>query len=154
MRTIKTISIEELSKEIGKKFTAERIQEFQKATLMGCYKSIPMMAQRSPVDTGLYAQSWDVQHDEQSVTIGNYAPHSVMIEFGTRPFKPPIKPLLAWAKRVLNDGSQPPKYSNEVWALAVGTQKKIAEQGMKPRRIFEKALPDIIKNVQEEMKKL
>jgi len=117
----------------------------------GVAKSIPDLVQASPVDTGLYAASWDFTVEEKSVILGNYAPYAGIIEQGARPFTPPIGPLLAWAKRVLRDRSQPPDYSPEVWALARGTQNKIAAQGMQPRHILEKTLPKIMQNIKEEV---
>jgi hypothetical protein len=154
MRIVQNVSIQELAKELGKTMDKNRINEFKTAVSVGCYRSLPYMAKVSPVDTGLYAQSWAIDSDETSVILGNTAPHSPMIEFGTRPFKPPIGPLLAWAKRVLQDPSQPPNYSNDVWQLAVGVQRKIEREGMKPRSVLKNALPQIIENIKAEMMKL
>jgi hypothetical protein len=121
---------------------------------MGLTRSLPLMAELSPVDTGLYAQSWDLTVTEEKAVFGNYAPHAAVIEYGARPFTPPIGPLLAWAKRVLKDGSQPPNYSSNVWALAKYTQKKIAAEGMKPRAILQNAMPMIMQNIRDELKRL
>lgn len=102
----------------------------------------------SPVDTGLYAQSWDLEIAELYVAVGNYAPHAPIIEFGARPFKPPLRPLLEWAKRVLKDPSQPEEgYSSEVWALAIYTQRKIEREGMAPKAVLQNAMPVIIENI-------
>ena len=149
----KTINLGDLSKEL-KNFSKKHIEDLKAATVMGVVGSIPELVQSSPVDTGLYAQSWDFTVEETKVVLGNYAPHAGIIERGARPFTPPIQPLLAWAKRVLQDPSQPPDYSSEVWALARGTQAKIAIEGMKPRHVLEKALPGIIARVQMEIDRL
>lgn len=149
----KSVSLQDLAKELGA-YSEGHLKELKKATALGIAKSIPMLVEKSPVDTGLYSQSWDFTADEQSVILGNYAPHSPIIEYGARPFTPPLKPLLAWAKRVLGDPSQPPDYSDEVWRLAVGTQKKIAAVGMKPKKIMENAIPEIIENIKQEYKSL
>jgi hypothetical protein len=149
----KVVRIGDFSREL-KEFTNRSLADQRKAVVRGVEKSIPELVRTSPVDTGQYASSWSFTSDEKSVILGNFAPHAPIIENGARPFKPPIGPLLAWAKRVLGDSSQPPNYSNHVWALAVYTQKKIEKEGMKPRAILEKAMPMILENIKEEFKKL
>lgn len=124
-------------------------ERFRKAMYSGLEQAIPMMAKRSPVDTGRYAQSWQMERKEWGAFFGNYAPYAAIIENGARPFNAPIGPLLAWAKRVLQDPSQPPDFSPEVWRLAKGVQKKIAARGMEPKHILELAIPEIIDLIRE-----
>lgn len=151
--TAKRVSLKELGQDLPG-FTKATLEKQKQAITMGLQRSLPMLAEMSPVDTGLYAQSWDMSVDEQKAVIGNFAPHAPIIEYGARPFTPPIQPLLAWAKRVLKDGSQPPHYSSRVWALAKHTQAKIAAQGIAPRMVLTNALPDIIKNIKAEFERL
>lgn len=148
----KVIRIDQLAAELGK-WSKDHMAAIKKGTLSGVAKSIPELVKASPVDTGLYAQSWDFTETESSVILGNYAPHAPIIEYGARPFRPPIGPLLAWAKRVLQDPSQPPKYSPQVWALATGTQKKIERVGIAPRKVMENAIPMIVENIKQEWEK-
>jgi hypothetical protein len=161
MSTTKRIDLENFGREL-KGFSKLSLEKKRKAVLNGVIKSIPDLVAASPVDTGLYAASWDFTVEERSVIIGNYAPYAGIIEYGTRPFTPPIAPLLQWAKRVLSGskdeqgkavktGQPEGDYSPEVWRLAVGTQKKIAQFGMQPRHIMENEIPTIIKNIKEEM---
>lgn len=146
----KVINLSDFSKEI-EGFTNAAIEEQRAAVVRGLARSIPELVKASPVDTGLYASSWDLLESEKSVIIGNYAPHAPIIEYGTRPgHKVPIRVLLAWAKRVLKDPSQPPEYSDAVWGLAVYTQKKIFEEGIQPKAVLEKAIPMIIENIRRE----
>lgn len=149
----KTVSIQNLSKEL-KAFGKQSVDNYKKATVNGITQSFSDIVNESPVDTGLYASSWDLSVDEKQVLFGNFAPHAAIIEFGARPFTPPLGPLLSWAKRVLGDSSQPPNYSDAVWALAKGTQKKIEQVGMEPRHVLENAIPGIIQNIVQELKKL
>jgi hypothetical protein len=146
----KTVELENFANEI-KGFTDASLAEQRAAVVSGVIKSLPDLVSNSPVDTGQYAASWDFSETEKSVILGNYAPHAPIIERGARPFVPPIKPLLSWAKRVLQDSSQPPNYSAKVWALAKATQNKIAEHGIKPRNVLENALPGIIQNIKDEL---
>jgi hypothetical protein len=151
--TTKVVQLDQFSKVLGD-YSHLNLTETRKGVVSGIARSIPMLVQASPVDTGLYAQSWDMTSDEQSATLGNYAPHAPIIEFGARPFTPPLKPLLEWAKRVTKSPSQPPEYDKHVWALAIYTRNKIQAEGMKPRHILENALPAIIENIKEELSKL
>lgn len=107
------------------------------------------IVKNSPVDTGLFAQSWDMIEDEKSIMIGNYAPHAAIIEFGARPFRPPIKPLLDWARRVL----QRAEHDSDVWALAKYTQAKIEAQGMKPKHILTDSLNKILNDIRINLKR-
>jgi hypothetical protein len=145
---IKKINLKDFGKELeemGKKYP----EMAKEAVFSGVVSAIPLLIKKSPVDTGLYAQSWNFTLEEQSIILGNYAPHAAVIEYGARPFTPPLKPLLEWAKRVLKSGSQPPEYDDQVWALAVGTQNKIRHYGMKPKHILLDAIPDIIKQIKK-----
>lgn len=160
----KVVSLNNLSKELGLNISS-RLEEYKKAVLDACLESLPDLIEASPVDTGLYAQSWGVEEGESSVTVGNTAPHAPIIEYGARPFTPPIKPLLDWAKRVLSGqkdangkpiktGQPESGYSDEVWALAKGVQKKIAERGMIPRHVLENATPMIMRRIEERLRQI
>ncbi len=149
----RTVDLKDASKEIGKYY--ENHNDIARAMVIsGIAKSLPEIIANSPVDTGLYAQSWDMIETESSVFLGNYAPHAAIIERGARPFTPPLGPLLAWAKRILQDTSQPPDYSQEVWALAIYTRNKIQKYGMEPKHIMEKSIPMILENIREELQRV
>jgi hypothetical protein len=164
---VKTVNMKDFAKEL--KVTSKKEREnFRHATIAGIVKSIPDLVAASPVDTGLYAQSWDFTETETAIILGNSAPHAAIIEYGARPHTPPIGALLAWAHRVLNgsgaDRGQPltaaeakssgnsplSGYSHQEWALAKSVQKKIAERGQEPKHVLENAIPGIIQNIREE----
>lgn len=145
------VKLEDFAEKLAE-FSDRHISEIKKGVVSGVARSVPDLVASSPVDTGLYAQSWDFTADDEKAVLGNYAPYAPVIEFGARPFTPPIGPLLAWAKRVLKDSSQPPKYSPKVWALARGVQRKIAAEGMKPKHILTNMIPKIIENIKEELR--
>ena len=149
---VKVIGIEHFSRDM-RKFIKTRQEEYRKSVIKSVIDYLPDLVKDTPVDTGEMASSWDYEEHSKGVDLGNYAPHSPIVEYGSRPFKPPIRPLLAWAKRVLKDASQPPKYSSDVWKLAKGTQKKIMKEGMAPKHIMEKTLPKILESIQEDMER-
>jgi hypothetical protein len=136
------------------KFMEKTIQEQKTITAKAIVDYFPKLVKSSPVDTGLYAQSWDLIEEEKAIILGNYAPHAPIIEFGARPFTPPLGPLLIWAKRVLKDPSLPPNYSAQVWQLAIGTQRKIEAVGMEPKHIMENGINAILENIRLELSKL
>lgn len=146
----KVVRLEDFSKEL-RESNRNRLREYRKAVVDGIVSSVPDLVAASPVDTGQYAASWDFTVTEEKAILGNFAPHAPIIEEGARPFTPPIGPLLAWAKRVLKDSSSAPDYSPEVWALARGTQKKIEANGMMPRHVLRRTIPQIIGNIKREL---
>lgn len=145
--------MKELTREIPEIARAS-LEEQRAAVVRGIARSIPDLVAASPVDTGMYANSWEMTWDEKRALIGNTAPHAPIIEDGARPFTPPIAPLLAWAKRVLKDPSQPPDYSEEVQSLAWAVRRKIQTQGMAPRNIMGNAIDGIIENIRLELRAL
>ena len=154
---VKTVNLKDFAKELGT-FTDERIEQLKRATINGVAKGVPVLVRESPVDTGLYAASWDFTFEEKEeffrVFLGNTAPHAPIIEHGARPHRPPLGPLLAWAKRVLQDPSQPPNYSDQVWGLALGVQRKIEREGQAPKHILEQNIPRIIDSIRQEYEKI
>jgi len=161
MSGAKVVNLKDLANEL-EAYTDNQIDDLKAATVRGIAQSVPLLVERSPVDTGLYAQSWDFTPTEYGAVLGNYAPYSGVIEYGMRPGHwVPLAPLLAWAKRVLTGASgadgktiqtgQPETgYSSEVWALARGTQRKIYERGLLPRHVMRDAIPEIIENIKRE----
>lgn len=157
------VNLEDFADELGD-FGQYSVKAVKRAIVRGIARSIPDLVENSPVDTGLYAQSWDFHATEFGAIVGNYAPYAGVIEHGARPFKPPLPPLLAWAKRVLTGqhnaqgekiqtGQPETDYAPEVWALAIHTQKKIEAEGMMPHHILENEIPRIIDNIRLELER-
>lgn len=146
----KIVNLEDFAKELGD-FANASLETKRKAVISGVARSIPDLVAASPVDTGMYAASWDMTVLEKSVILGNYAPYAGIIEYGARPHWAPIGPLLAWAKRVTGSNSQPPDYDSHVWGLAKAVQNKIAHEGQLPRHIMENMIPIIIQNIRMEL---
>jgi len=143
---VKIVSLDKFADEIRDLAKKQR-ESFKNAVIEALYEQLPKLVSVSPVDTGLYSQSWQVEVEKDMAMIGNYAPHAPIIEFGARPFMPPLGPLLYWAKRIL----QKTELDSEVYALAVGTQQKIAREGMKPKFILTNAIEEIMVNIRKKM---
>lgn len=78
--------------------------------------------QYAPQDQGQLRAQIDVFPDilADEYTLTSRAPYSEAMEYGTRPFWAPIKPLLEWSKRQLGDES-----------AAYAVQAKIAKVGIR-----------------------
>jgi len=150
MSTRKVVDLNKFSNELGD-FANVSLKAKRKAVISGIARSIPSLVAASPVDTGMYAASWAMTALENSVILGNYAPYAGIIEYGARPHRPPLGPLLNWAKRVLGSNSQPPDFEPKVWALAKAVQNKIAAVGQQPKHIMENMIPTIIENIRQEL---
>lgn len=116
------------------------------------------------VDRGELRNSREVRMHPDGADVSVTAPHAVIIEEGTRPFWPPLAPLVAWVMRKGIGALQGPapgggrggnrtqrleryiaraRWSNEIEdnarRVARLIQKKIARDGIKPRHYFAKA---------------
>jgi hypothetical protein len=90
------------------------------------------------VDTGGLRESVNVGllPDGGIVTVD--APHAAHIEHGTRPFWPPMGPLLTWAiRKGLADDE------DEAEDVVRRIQAKIAREGIEPRHFFAKAMATV-----------
>lgn len=144
----KIVKLEKFSEEL-REYAEEDMEKYKKSVIDALIKNFQMLVKNSPVDTGLYAQSWDLIVTEKTALLGNYAPHAPVIEFGARPFTPPLSPLLHWAKRVLKKQG----FTSEVWALAKYTQKKIEEKGMAPKHVLTDSLNKILNDIRMNLRK-
>lgn len=153
MAVTKRVSLKDFANKELPQLAQRSLEEQRRIVINAILQALPEIVKASPVDTGLYAQSWGHKVGPNSVTVGNSAPHAPVIELGARPFTPPLAPLLAWAKRVLKDPSQPPNYSSQVFALARYTQRKIAAEGMAPKHVMEKGVDIIIQNIERALRK-
>ena len=105
------------------------------------------VAKMTPVDTGLMASSWDVKTDKfKAIYFGNDAPHSQFVEWGAKPFSPPIAPLLEWAARKLKKD----KTSSEVKSFAWAVKRKIEKHGLEPTHVLKRAIEEVIEPLIEE----
>ena len=86
------------------------------------------------VDRGLLRNSVRVRPTARGITTAVEAPHAPMIEGGTRPFFPPIEPLIEWVRRKGFASDE-----GEVRRIAYAVQQKIGKEGIKPRFFMKKA---------------
>lgn len=90
----------------------------------------------APVDRGQLRASITPEVRTQGKTImgvvGSNKVYAAAQELGTRPFWPPLAPLLAWARRKVGPAG--------AWGLAVAVQRTIAARGIKAKRYLQRAI--------------
>jgi hypothetical protein len=83
------------------------------------------------VDRGTMRQSVGIVNQPNGAYVTMGAPYSGLMEGGTRPFTPPIEPLIAWAAR---------KGHPDPVGFAYAVRASIKEKGIRPKRYFARAL--------------
>jgi hypothetical protein len=83
------------------------------------------------VDRGIMRNSVGVIYLKTGAFVTMGAPYAAMMEGGTRPFTPPIEPLIAWATR---------KGATDPVAMAWAVRRSIQQHGIAPKRYFSRAL--------------
>lgn len=92
------------------------------------------------VDTGGLRNS--VKIDRKRRIISVEAPHAPHINYGTRPFRPPVGPILTWViRKGLADDD------DHAWAIAYAVCEKIAQDGIKPRFFMNKAMKRVVAEI-------
>lgn len=96
------------------------------------------------VDQGLLRASVSMRTTKRTVVIGVDAPHADAIENGTRPFFPPIEPLIGWVKRkgFATGRDRRGRFANreaQARSIAYAVQQKIGRDGIEPRHYMRKA---------------
>jgi len=135
------VSLHEFSKivsEMGEKGEDATILGLQEAALYleGIVASEIENASPSPaVNTGALKRSIKTTKTDTGAITSVDAPHAPFVEYGTRPHRPPIQPLVDW---VLQKGiATEPK---EAKRIAMGVSDSIAQHGTKPRFFMKKAV--------------
>lgn len=93
------------------------------------------------VDRGQLASSVEYTSLQKGGRISVDAPHAGPMETGTRPFWPPLQPLIDWAQRKFGVDE------DEAGGIARSVQLKIATFGIEPRHYLRKAMVNIRKHV-------
>lgn len=110
-----------------------------------------------PVNRGIYRASHQVAHDPDGSTVFNDQPYAAVIEYGARPFFPPLEPLIRWAHakfrvslrkewqeagRKKGTGLKAEQHrEQEAEHIARSVQRAISQRGIRPRWVYHRALP-------------
>jgi len=90
-----------------------------------------------PFDTGELARSVRTEKNHQGARVVVDAPHAPFIEYGTRPHRPPLQPLIDWVMRRGWASSE-----KEAHPIALGIARKIERSGTSPRHFMKRAMAE------------
>lgn len=100
------------------------------------------------VDTGGLRASIKTELGRDSVTVYSDAPYAGAIEFGTRPFRPPLEPIAEWVlrKKIATD-------PNDAKGIAFAIANKMSKEGIKPRYFTKKAVARFVPFLKAEVER-
>jgi hypothetical protein len=142
-------------KEFAKHFLRgenARITGLDAAVIKAAYNGRRVLRAAVPYDLGKLWRSVKIEiHTRPNLcALVVEAPHAAAMEFGTRPFTPPFKPLLAWAERKGPTFGVPPE---EIKSFARAVWQTIRVQGLKARFYTRDSLPQLRKLLALALKK-
>lgn len=106
-----------------------------------------IVAAKTPVDRGQLRNAWKVVPTPTGAELFNDAPHAGIVELGSRPHRPPFRPILEWVVRVLGTGKKSFEDYSEVephlFGIAKAIVRKIEAEGTRPRYMVRDSLPKL-----------
>jgi hypothetical protein len=93
-----------------------------------------------PHDTGQLTRSVRTEKNADGAEVVVDAPHAPFVEYGTRPHRPPLQPLIAWAVRKGFASTE-----EEAYPIAMGIARKIERRGTDPRHFMARAMKEFIR---------
>jgi len=142
-----TVTIDQFAHDIGKlpeKLETAIIRGLRSAAARGVTEVVQAMhatTPHPPNDTGELMRSVEHSALPRGGRVAVDAPHAAVMENGARPFRPPLAPLVHWAKRKFGVNDK------EAKRIARAVQRKIATTGIAPRGYFRRAMRNIRKLV-------
>lgn len=131
------------------------------ALLRAALRSVAIVAQATPADTGEARAAWRVEPGNftEPARLVNDAPHAGILEAGARPHWTPLMPLLRWLVRKIGaDGkggrrtfTDLSEVDGAVVAMARGIQAKIARDGNKAYGMVAKNLDRLANIARDEV---
>ncbi len=120
---------------------ARRLTGVRRAVVLAAGRGVEVVRDNEPVDLANMRKATEVWPGERPSEVARIvvdAPYAAAQEVGTRPFTPPIAPLVAWASR---HGAAD---NDEAWAMAYGIQKAIATRGIRATWFASKSMPVLV----------
>lgn len=133
------------------------------ATLRAALKGMSVVVRATPSDRGIARGAWDVEQTSDGALLYNDAPHAGVLEFGARPHKPPLLPILRWVVRkfglnLRKRGKRSFESIKEVpwttYLVAKSIQENIAKNGAQPNYMVGNNLPTLNKYLADETKRV
>jgi hypothetical protein len=156
----------------------QRIERMFSAIYAAAEAGVATVVRNAPKDQGLLRKSIHAVHSEHESAILADAPHAGIVEMGSRPHKPPLRPLIAWVMRHrrafgLGRGrltARPTFVTRrrglggfgaaslagtdaEATRIAVMIQRKIMREGTQPTWFMRKSLPRLRQILARELRR-
>lgn len=136
---------------------ARVVRALYKAALIG----ETIVAQKTPVDRGQARNAWAVTPTATGAELYNDAPHAGILELGSRPHRPPLRPILEWVVRKFGTGKNTGKKSfvefSEVephlFGIAKAIVRKIEAEGTRPHYMVRDSLPKLAEITKKQVEK-
>lgn len=134
MRDIAAHEVGQLLRRHERRVERALVQASREAALRG----ERVVVEATPADTGEARRGWRVVLTPDGALLTNDAPHALVLEFGSRPHRPPLMPILRWVMRVAFDGQAIDDLSDApdgAVAMARAVVETIAKEGTEPHRM-------------------
>jgi len=122
----------------------ERREIIVNALLASALTGEALLVEATPADTGRARAGWITRPTANGAETSNDSPVIGILELGSRPHRPPFRPILEWVVRKFGTGKRSfENYSEvdpELMAIAWGTVRKIQDHGTQPHFMVKKNL--------------
>ena len=116
-----------------------------------------IVASKTPRDRGQAVNAWSVVPTDDGAELFNDAPHAGILELGSRPHRPPFRPILEWVVRVFGTGKKSFEDYSEVdshlFGIAVSIVRKIEAHGTRPHYMVRDSLGKLADIAKREVEK-
>jgi len=111
-----------------------QIMAAKRAAISTAQEFLPIVVKATPSDRGQARAGWDIEvdlggDDDTIAIISNDVPYIGVLELGSRPHTPPLKPLIEWVVRHFGTGLEALKAMDEARAAEGSTESDVQAAG-------------------------
>jgi hypothetical protein len=154
--------------QLGAKFRALQ-EEIEAAGRQGAFRAalrgVRVVAEDTPVDEGVARAGWQVQRTPDGAELFNDVPYAGILEAGSRPHRPPLRPILEWVVRKFgldlnNDGGSRRSFESlddvprNTMALAMAVVQKIEDEGTEAHWMVKNNLDELAELLDQETERM
>lgn len=158
---VRTVTADQLSAEL-KAHQEEQFEAGRRGAFRAALRGVRIVAENTPVDEGIARAGWQAQLTQDGAELFNDVPYAGVLEAGSRPHRPPLRPILEWVVRkfgldLSNDQGARRSFEDlgdvpsETMAIAMAVVNKIAREGTKPHWMVKNSLPKLREMLKEEV---
>lgn len=151
------MTIETDAKNFGRIFLGRElavVDEYHAALIRAAQEGVRILRSVLPIDQGDLRKETHLEMEGASPVIVEDQPYAAAQEVGTRPFTPPLDPLIAWARRQAPNIGLDAQDDDEIEQFARAVQAKIAAVGITAKWSTRDAMPKLEAVLMAELSKL